>query len=197
MWAYRSESASVTSCLVRVLSVVFGGVLLMTCVDTAEAQYRKNNTYVFSRGSNYVPRSLPRPVMQRNPVMTRAFPQARLQGRGYVFTDRSRAAALAYQRELSAQRNAYYARERRMDAVARGLKFTSRASDVAGVAGAAYVFRGRPGMTTGQWLRNDRARNFARDVIKDRIISGTVERGANKVFSNPSVSTGNARFWGY
>jgi hypothetical protein len=71
-------------------------------------------SYPGPRQQQVMPRQLPRPVMQYNPAMRSAFPQARLHGQGYVFSDRSRAAAYAYQNSLRQQSATYGSIDRQL-----------------------------------------------------------------------------------
>ena len=111
------------------------------------------------------------------------------------FTYQQRMDRIQQQRAMEARRRDYYRREQRARAIARGLEYGSRAADVAAAVGSARVNRGRPGMTTRQWMRNDRGRNFTRDIIRDQVISRGVRRGARSVFEHPRVAPHNYRFW--
>lgn len=95
-----------------VLSAVLSS-LLFSNVDRAYGQCAPGNRC--GPNTNYYPdvrppqqiRPLSRPVLRYNPAMRQAFPQARFSGQGYVFSNRSRAAAYAYQNALRQQGATY------------------------------------------------------------------------------------------
>jgi hypothetical protein len=113
-------------------------------------------------------------------------------------TPQQRAQIMQQQRVMDVERQAYYARERRMDSVARGLRTTSRIGEAAGIARFGYIYRGAPGTSVGQYIRNDRARAFTRDVARDGIYQGIITRGTQYgIQSNRRLNDLNARMWGY